>query len=43
MDHLRIKENECNYQEGDRQYTEQFMDGIRGKAVTSEIIRAHNN
>ena len=29
MDHLRIKPNECNYKEHDKELKEQFINGIK--------------
>ena len=39
MHYLRVKVNECNYQENDRQLKEQFLNGTNDKAVVSKIIQ----
>ena len=39
MGHLKIKVNECSYQNCDRQLQEQFTSDINDKAVTSKIVK----
>ena len=39
MDQLRIKVNECSCQDDDRWLKQQFMNGIKNKAMTSNIIK----
>ena len=38
MDHLRIKENECGYQDKDRRIEEQFINDINDDGVMTKII-----
>ena len=39
MSHLRIKSNECNYREHDRQLKEQFINGINNEMMAAKIIK----
>ena len=39
MDFLSIKENECEYEEEDKQWKEQFINGINDEHMMTEIIK----
>ena len=39
MGHFRIKTTDCKYQEDDRRFKEQFINGMNDKTVISEIIK----
>ena len=43
MGHLRLKANEGNYKEHDGWLKEQFINGINGEMMTTEIVRDNHN